>query len=204
MLAAAYDYLAELTGGRPALSAALLTQVHWRQSRCPVAYPAPHGLWHGHAGTLYLPDTYDQAFLREWHLPQAVAAWTAWPPGLSDLEAPARVTALADRLAVEEMARLFLHELRVAPADPALARLLAAYLAQVVFHGAAAGGSRRMAAVWNAWGEVLARAGIEAGHRRLRAHELYLRHGEDLAATLAAPLPSLEEQVTETLAEEPA
>jgi lysophospholipase L1-like esterase len=201
MLAAAYDYLAELTGGRPALNAALLTGVHWRQSRCPAAYPAPHGRWNGVSGMLYVPDAYDQAFLRDWHLPETVAAWTAWPPGLSDVGAPAQMTALADRLAVEEMARLFLHELRVAPADPALARLLAAYLTQVVFHGTAAGGSRRMAAVWNAWGEILARAGVGAGHRRLRAHELYLRHGEDLAATLAAPLPSLEEQVAETTVE---
>lgn len=192
-LAAAYEHLSSLTGTRPSLSLAVLTRPHWEQSGCLVAYPSPYGEWQGRAGTLYLPDAYDESFLRDWQVPAAVAAWTAWPPDLSPVEAPARATALADLLAVEELARLFLYDLQVAPADPALVQLLAAYLAQVVLYSRPAGGAR-IAGVWNAWGELLARAGADAGQRRVRAHALYKDHGEDLVATFAGHLPPLAEQ----------
>ncbi|MBN1657668.1 MAG: hypothetical protein JXA93_04670 [Anaerolineae bacterium] len=194
-LALAYDHLAELTGTCPSLSLALLNRAHWEQSACPVAYPSPYGEWNGQAGILYMPDAYDDSFLRDWHVPAAVAAWTAWPPALSMVEAPARATALADLLALEDLSRLFLHDLQVAPADPALAQLLAAYLVQVVLYGKHSGGAR-IAGVWNAWGELLARAGVDAGHRRVRAHTLYNQHGPDLVAALAGNLPSLAKQVT--------
>jgi hypothetical protein len=41
----------------------------------------------------------------------------------------------------------------------------------------------RMTAVWNAWGEILARADVEEGHRRLEARALYRKHGEGLVAS---------------------
>jgi hypothetical protein len=194
-LSLAYDHLAELTGAHPPVSLAVLTRAHWEQSACPVAYPLPHGEWQGRAGALTVPDAYDDAFLRNWHVPAAVAAWSAWPPALSAVEALARATALADLLALEDLSRLFLHDLQVAPADPALAQLLAAYLVQVVLYGKHAGGAR-LAGAWNAWGELLARTGAEAGHRRVRAHALYNEHGEELVAAFAGNWPSLAQRVT--------
>jgi hypothetical protein len=146
-------------------------------------------------GTLLVPDAYTEAYLRQVCLPEMVALWTAWPSSVADLGEPARATALADLLAIQELARLFLRELRVAPADPALHDLLTAYLAQVALRAREGEATARMAAPWNAWGEVLARAGLEEGRRRLEARALYQRHGEDLVASFASRPAALREIV---------
>jgi hypothetical protein len=112
----------------------------------------------------------------------------------------ARATVLADLCAVQELARVFLRELRVAPADPALNRLLTAYLTQVVIRALDDGSAFRWAGVWNAWGEVLARFGLEEGQVRLQAKALYDAHGEKLVASFAGPGASIEEQATGSLA----
>ena len=163
----------------------MLNQVHWNQTGIPKAHPAPTAHWDGEVGTLLVPEAYSDGFLREVHLPETVALWTAWPPSLADLGEPAQATALADLLAVQELTRLFLCGLRVAPADPALNDLLTAYLAQVALHDREGQGIARMAALWNAWGEVLARSGVEEGHRRLEARALFRKHGEELVASFA-------------------
>jgi lysophospholipase L1-like esterase len=191
LLASAYDRLSALTGAQPSIRLALLTSVHWDQSACPGAYPEPCAVWDGQAGTVFVPEMYDDDFLRDMHLPRTVAAWTSWPPDLSDLGEPAQATASADLLAVEELAHLFLRSLRIAPDDPTLRRLLAAYLAQIVIRstGTKGRGGARMATLWNAWGEVLERAGLEAGALRLQARDLYAEHGEELVASLAGTSP---------------
>jgi lysophospholipase L1-like esterase len=199
LLVRSYEQMASLTGTQPRVDAAILSRIHWAQGPCPVAYPQPCAAWNGESGTLCLPDAYHEAFLRDWHLPETLAAWTSWPSGLADLEAPARATALADLLAVQELARIFLHSLRVAPSDPALARLLAAYLTQVVLRRPTGRGTARMAALWNAWGQVLDRAGIDEGRVRLLARELYAEHGERLVASFAGAPDSVVEQVTAVL-----
>lgn len=195
LLATAYDRLASLVGVHPPAYVAVLSPVHWRQSPCPTAHPAPSALWDGHGGAVFVADAYDTAFLRGLHVPEAVATWTSWPPDLSDRGELARATALADRLAVQELARLFLHELRVAPADPALNRLLAAYLTLVVLRAGKAKGSARMAALWNAWGQMLAEAGLAEGQIRLQARDLYAEHGEGLVAWFTGPQPAIREAV---------
>jgi hypothetical protein len=108
-----------------------------------------------------------------------VASFTAWPPDLAQLGELAKVTALADLLALEEMARLFLLHLRVAPADPALARLLAAYLVQAVLHEPESepGG---LLGPWDEWSAALVRAGRPEGRTRAQAGKLYRKHGRDL------------------------
>jgi hypothetical protein len=199
VLAESYEQMASLTGAQPRADALVLSRVQWAQAPCSGTYPQPCAAWNGQSGTLCLPDAYHEAFLRDWHIPETVAAWTSWPPGLADLEAPARAAALADLLAVQELARVFLHDLRVAPSDPALARLLAAYLTQVVLRRPRARGTARMAALWNAWGQVLARAGADEGRVRLLARDLYAEHGEGLVASFAAGPASVVERVQAAL-----
>jgi lysophospholipase L1-like esterase len=201
LLASAYDQLSVLTGAQPSIRLALLTSVHWEQGACPVSYPRPCAAWDGQSGTVFVPDTYEDDFLRDMHLPRTVAAWTSWPPALSGLEEPAQATALADLLAVEELGHLFLRSLRIAPDDPALRRLLAAYLAQIVIRSAGikGRGGARMATLWNVWGEVLERAGLKAGALRLQARDLYAQHGENLVASLAGTSPQAAEGLSQAL-----
>jgi hypothetical protein len=115
-----------------------------------------------------------------------------------------RIGPLVDLLAVEALAQLFLQELRVAPSDPALQRLLAAYLAQIVLHAQAGGsgdrGTANLAVAWNVWGEVLARAGIEEGRVRLQARALYDEHGDRLVPSFTGRQNLLREQITSSLA----
>jgi lysophospholipase L1-like esterase len=197
-LASAYEHLALLTRVRPSVCLAVLNRMHWSQVAGSQAYPLPVALWDGQVGTLCVPEAYADGFLRDMHLPEMVASWTAWPPSLADLGEPARARALADLLAIQELARLYLRELKVAPADPALQDLLTAYLAQVALHRRRGGGTARMAALWNAWGEALARAGVEEGHRRLEARTLFRKHGEELVTSFAGRLSSVQEAVGTT------
>ncbi len=200
LLAGTYECLASLTGARPTVCLAVLNQVHWMQAAGPQGYPLPAAVWDGEVGTLFVPEAYTASFLREMHLPETLAAWAAWPPSLADLGEPARATALADLLAIKELARLFLRELKVAPADPALNELLTAYLAEVALHSRQSGARARMAALWNAWGEVLARAGLEEGHRRVQARALFQKHGEELVASFVGRPSSIQEQIRASLA----
>lgn len=191
LLAAAYEDLSSRLDVRPPAYVAVLSSVHRSQSPCPVAHPAPSAVWDGDGGALFVADAYDLPFLRRLRLPEAMASWTAWPPALAEVGELARATALADLLAVEELARLFLHELRVAPTDPELARLLAVYLTLVILRDSRAPGSASMADLWLAWGQVLAEAGVAEGQIRLQARALYAEHGEHLVAwiTGAQPVP---------------
>jgi lysophospholipase L1-like esterase len=198
LLAAAYDHLASLTGVCPPVYVALLSSVHRSQSPCPAAHPAPCSVWDGHGGTLFVADAYELSFLRSLHLPEAVAAWTSWPRDLAEVGDLARATALADLLAVEELARLFLHELRVAPTDPELARLMAAYLTLLVLRGSRSQGSGRMAALWTVWGQTLADAGLVEGQIRVQARALYAEHGESLVAWFSGSSPLTREAVKVT------
>jgi hypothetical protein len=182
-LANAYHSLATRTGARPAVDLAVLSGVHWNQSPCPRPYPEPAAWWGGTSGTVFMPEAYDDRFLRAQHLPEMVAARGLWPSDLAQLGEPARATALADLLAVQELASLFLRELRVAPTDPELSRLLAAYLTQVVLHAPEVGAVAGMTQLWNAWGETLTRAGIEDGRIRLQARKLFEERGEGLVAS---------------------
>ena len=177
---------------------AVLNDVYWHQSACPRPYPEPTALWDGQSGSIFMPEAYEEAFLRDARVPEAVAAWSSWPEDLASLGEPAKATALADLLGIEELAHLFLCELQVAPADPALNRLLTGYLTQVVLHTLEDGGAS-MAAMWNAWGDVLARAGEEEGRVRLQARTLYEERGEDLIPLLTGRLASIEEQVALSL-----
>ena len=189
LLAAAYADLSSRLDVSPPTYVAVLSSVHRGQSPCPVAHPAPSAVWDGDGGALFVADAYDLPFLRRLHLPEAVASWMPWPPDLAEAGELARATALADLLAVEELARLFLHELRVAPTDPELARLLAAYLTLVVLQGSRAPGSAGMADLWIAWGQMLAEAGMPEGQARLQARALYAEHGENLVAWITGAQP---------------
>lgn len=203
LLADAYSVMAFRTGVRPGAQLALLNDVHWNHSTSPGPYPMPSSLWDGESGTVFIPQAYDDSFLRELCLPETVASWTSWPPDLTHLGALARATALADLLSVQELAHLFLQQLRVAPADLDLRRLLAAYLTQVVLHAlddeAMQADSSGMAALWNAWGQVLARRGVEEGRLRLQARALFDEHGDGLVDSFTGRLASLEEVVTSSL-----
>ena len=183
-LGTAYELLASRTGAPPNLHLAVLNATHWNRSACPGPYPRPTSLWDGEMGTVFAPEAYGESFLRERRVPEVVAAWPSWPPSLSALGEPARATALADLLVVEELARLFLRELRVAPSDPVLSRLLASYLTQVVLH-AMNNRSTGLAGLWNAWSQTLARAGDEDGQVRMQAKALYDEHGEGLVSSFA-------------------
>jgi lysophospholipase L1-like esterase len=180
-LARAYQVLASRTGAGPRVRLAVLNATHWNRSACPNPYPRPTSLWDGEIGTVFAPETYSEPFLREWRVPEIVAAPESWPPDLGALGEPARATALADMLAVEELASLFVRELRVAPSDPVLSRLLSSYLTQVVLD--AIDGSGGLARLWNVWGQGLARAGAEDGQVRMQAKALYDEHGEGLISS---------------------
>ena len=193
-LADAYHNLASRTGARPTVHLAVLSGVHWNQSPCPRPYPEPAAWWSGESGIIFAPEAYEDRFLRALHLPEMVAARGLWPSKLAQLGEPARATALADLQAVQELASLFLHELRVAPADPELNRVLAAYLTQVVLHAPEAGEAGSLAQLWNGWGETLARAGIEEGRIRLQARALFEKHGEGLVASFTGGSVSPEGQ----------
>jgi len=206
-LSGAYDILVSRTGARPAVRLAVLNSVHWSQSNGPKPYPTPAATWDGEEGVLFLPEAYEDVLLRDLHLPLMVASWNSWPPDLAHLGGAARATALADLLSIQELSHLFLQELQVAPADPALRRMLTAYLAQVVFYaidddGTAESGAG-MAALWNAWGEVLARAGIAEGTVRLQARALFKEHGDRLVALFTGSAASIEEHMTSALASTP-
>ncbi len=175
----AYDVLTSRTGAPPRLRLAVLNATHWERSACPGPYPRPTSQWDGEIGTVFAPEAYSESFLREQRVPAVVSGWSSWSEDLCDLGEPARATALADLLTVEEVARLFIGELRVAPADPALSRLLTAYLTQVVLHEIDAG----LARLWNAWGQALASDGFEAGQVRMQARTLYKEHGEGLVSS---------------------
>lgn len=203
LLSDAHGWLSSWTGAQPAVRLAVFDKVHWSHSGCPQPYPRPAAQWDGSAGTVFLPDAYDDRFLRAWHLPEVVAPDAYWPPDLVHLGGPARATALIDLLAVEELAKLFLQELRIAPSDPALRRLLAAYLTQIVLHALAGdggdGGIASLALAWNAWGEILARAGLEEGRVRLQARALYDEHGAGLVPFFTGQQGALREQITSSL-----
>jgi hypothetical protein len=198
-LSGLYEILAAQTGASPSIGLALLNQNHWQQSACPRPYPEPTGVWDGEAGTLYVPQAYDQAFLRARFVPETVAAWPAWPAGGGQPGEPAQAVMLADLLAVQELADLFLQELRVAPSDPVLHRLLAAYLTQVVLHEAERAATdwtlANVAGLWNAWGETLARAGAGEGRVRMQAKSLYREHGDGLVPSFTGKAPSAQERI---------
>jgi hypothetical protein len=181
-LRVAYDLLASRTGAPPNLHLAVLNATHWSRSTCPGPYPRPTLLWDGERGTIFAPEAYSESYMRERRIPETVAAWDWWPPDLDALGEPARAMVLADLLVVEELARLFLQELRVAPSDPVLGRLLASYLTQVALH-AMDGGPGGLARLWNAWGQTLASAGDEEGQVRVQAKALYDEHGEGLISS---------------------
>jgi lysophospholipase L1-like esterase len=199
LLATAYQSLASLTGAHPTVWLAVLSRVHWEQATSTLPYPAPVARWEGSRGTVLVPDSYPVPFLRDRQLTQTVSAWQRWPPALAEVDAPAKASALADLLAVQEMARLFLSELQVAPTDPALTHLLAAYLTEVVLHSIKGAGAAEMAAVWDAWGQMLAASGAEEGQVRLQARALFETHGDGLVASFAGRPASLAEQVTVAL-----
>lgn len=199
LLADAYDVLSRRTGTLPEVQLALLNRVDWTQSDCLRPYPTPATLWDGHVGTVFVPEAYRDQFLREWHLPETVAGWASWPPDLAHLGSPARITALADLLAIQELTSLFLQDLHVAPADPALRKLLVAYLTQVVLHALDKEGALGLAALWNGWGEMLVRGGMEVGQVRLQAKKLFEEHGDDLIASFTGGAAETESQVTAAL-----
>lgn len=189
LLAQSYESLASLTGARPAVQLAVLNELHWAKSTCPGVYPAPRALWDGEQGVLFAPSAYTDEFQRELGLPEVVAGFTVWPPALAQLGEPAKVTALADVLATQELARLFLQHLRVAPTDPALIHLLAAYLVQALLHepgGEAAG----LLGPWNEWSTGLVRAGRPEGRTRVQAARLYRKHGRDLVPSFTGGRPA--------------
>jgi lysophospholipase L1-like esterase len=200
LLADAYDSLSSLTGARPRVWLAVLSHVHWEQATRMLPYPTPVARWDGTSGTILVPDSYPIPFLRDLHLPQTASAWRRWPPALAEMDAPAKTSALADLLAVQELARLFLSELQVAPTDPALHHLLAAYLTEVVLHSRKGEGAAGMAAAWDAWGQVLAGGGAAEGQVRLQARALFETHGDGLVASFVGRPSSLAEQVSVALA----
>jgi lysophospholipase L1-like esterase len=199
LLIEAYGILSERTGARPDVRLAVLSRVDWNQSPSPIPYPTPGILWDGKLGTLFVPEAYEGSFLQAWHLPEAVAGWASWPPDLAHLGTLARVTALADLLAVQELTHLFLQELHVALADPALKGLLVAYLTQVVLHALDRDGASNVAGLWNGWGDVLVRAGLPEGQVRLQAKALFDEHGEDLIESFTGWPAEIDEQVTAAL-----
>jgi len=151
--------------------------------------------WDTDAGTVFVPETYADPFLRGLCLPETLAAWQSWPPALVELGEPARATALVDLLAIQELARVFLRELRLEATNPDLDQVLAAYLAQVVIHARRGKGTGEMAALWDAWGNVLAQSGHAQGQVRLQARALYEAYGDRLAEPLAQRPPFVPEPI---------
>ena len=178
-LAAAHRFLSGRTGAGLRVRLAVMNATHWSRSGCPNSYPKPCSVWDGEIGTIYAPEAYGTSFLRELHVPEVLDAWDSWPSGLDALGEPARAAALADLLVLEQLSALFVRELRVAPSDPVLSRLLTAYLTQVVISAIDDGG-RALFGLWNLWGQTLARAGNEEGQVRIQAKALYDEHGEGL------------------------
>jgi lysophospholipase L1-like esterase len=199
LLADAYESLAFMTGARPGMRLAVLNEVYWNRSASPGPYPRPASVWDGKPGTMFVAEAYGERFLRELHVPEVVTGWSLWPDALSYLGAPARATALADLLAVEELAHVFLCELKVAAADPPLQRLLTAYLTQVVLRALESGGRSGAAAMWNEWGRVLARSGSEEGRVRLRAKWLFEEHGDRLVGQFTGHKAPAEAQISTLL-----
>jgi lysophospholipase L1-like esterase len=198
-LAGAYQHLAALTGARPAVWLAVVGRVHWGQLAGPLPYPVPVARWEGDGGILFVPDTYPIPFLRDLYLPETVSTWSRWPPTLVEVGEPARIAALADLLAVRELAHLFVSELQVAPRDPLLRDLLATYLAEVVLHSREDEGAAEMAALWDAWGEVLAADNVAEGQLRLQASALYKTHGDGLVESFVGRSSPPDEEVTAAL-----
>ncbi|MGQ9598648.1 MAG: SGNH/GDSL hydrolase family protein [Anaerolineae bacterium] len=189
-----YHQLASLTGIQPPTCTVVLSSVHWPPRAGSSPYPMPTVQWDGTRGTVLIPATYSDSFLRDLCLPQLLATWTAWPRTLAGLE-PARASALADLLIVRELARLFLQQLRISPTDPELTLLLATYLTQVVLRRRRGEGADEMTAAWEAWGEVLAQSGTAEGEIRRQAVVLYQIYGEELVASLVNRPSSVAEQV---------
>jgi len=181
-LGTAHELLSARTGAEAQIRLAVLNATHWERSRCPTSYPRPTSVWDGEIGTIFAPEAYGTPFLRDLHVPEMVSAWELWPPGLRALGEPARATALADLLVVEQLAAVFARELRVAPSDPVLRRLLSSYLTQIVVH-AMDESSRSLPRLWNAWSQILARAGDRDGQVRVQAEALYKEHGEGLLSS---------------------
>jgi lysophospholipase L1-like esterase len=198
-LAEAYECLSSLTGVRPAVQVAVLTQAHWSHVAGVLPYPRPAARWEGRLGVVFMPQAYDERFQRDVHLPEAVALVTSWPPALEGVGASARATALADLLAVQELARLFLQELQVTAADPVLDHLMAACLTQVAIHAREGESAAAMAAGWDTWGEVLARAGDQEGQIRLQARALFEAHGEGVIASIVEQSHAMDENLATSL-----
>jgi hypothetical protein len=194
-LAETYGTLADITTARPRVQLAVLNDVHWRQVAGALPYPAPQAWWDGGAGTLFVPEAYPRQYLRDVYLPETLAGWQSWPPALADAGEPARATAVADLLAIEELSRLFLRELGVSPPDPAVDQFLVSYLAQVVLGARGGEGAAEMVALWDAWADTLSGAGVAQGQVRRQARAFYRAHGDELAHTLPARAPSLDGQI---------
>jgi hypothetical protein len=195
-LAANYVRLASLTGSRPAVHLAVLNRAHWDQMAPSFPYPRPVARWEGRSGIVFVPAAYDDPFLHQLHVHETVSIWGSWPEALIEVGEPARAAVLADLLAVQELARLFLHELAAATHNPQRNDLLAAYLAHVAIHARRGKEASKVAALWDAWGQVLARAGAREGQVRLLAKALFDSHGDDLVAAIADTSTSLEAQLT--------
>jgi lysophospholipase L1-like esterase len=189
-----YGLLADITAARPKVQMAVLSEVHWRQVAGTLPYPAPQAWWDGVEGTLYVPVTYPRQYLQDVYLHETLAGWQSWPPVLAEAGELARATAVADLLAIEELSRLFLREVGVSPPDPALDQFLVSYLTQVVLRARDGEGASEMAALWDAWTDVLSQAGVAQGQVRRQAKEFYRAHGDELARSLPARTESLEEQ----------
>jgi lysophospholipase L1-like esterase len=199
LLALAYGRMATLTGTQPRICLAVLNSVHWRQAGGPAGYPSPSARWEDRWSAVYVPDTYDEAYLWKAHLPETVSAWDAWPEPWSGLGQAARATVVADLVAVREMVTLFLQALQVAPADRALRRMLAAYLTEVVIHSLPGEGYGHLAGVWDYWGQVLAQAHQEEGQMRLQARDLFREYGASLVSSFAGPVPKLTQRAAAAL-----
>jgi lysophospholipase L1-like esterase len=195
LLVETYGMLADITAARPRVQLAVLNEVHWRQVAGALPYPAPQAWWDGVAGTLFVPEAYPRQYLQDVYLPETLAGRRSWPPALTDAGEPARATAVADLLAIEELSRLFLRELGVSPPDPALEQFLVSYLAEVVLGTRGGEGACETAALWDAWADTLSRAGIAQGQVRRQARAFYEAHGDELARSLPARAPSLEGQI---------
>jgi lysophospholipase L1-like esterase len=195
MLGETYGILADITAVRPKVQLAVLNEVHWLQVAGALPYPAPQAWWDGVAGTLYVPEAYPRQYLQDVCLPETLAGWHAWPPALADTGEPARATAVADLLAIEELSRLFLRQLGALPPDPALDQFLVSYLAQIVLGARTGEGAGEILALWDSWTDVLARAGVAQGQVRRQAREFYRAHGDELARSLPTRVPLLEGQI---------
>ncbi|MGD8466808.1 MAG: SGNH/GDSL hydrolase family protein [Anaerolineae bacterium] len=195
----AYQILASLTSVQPAIQMAVLNDVHWQLIEPPRPYPQPTAWWVGGAGTLLVPQAYSADFLRQARLPEAVAAVSSWPSAMAGLGARAKATALADLLALEELARLFLREMRITTTESTLDDLLSVCLAHVAIHRREGPGSSRLAAAWDVWGHVLDRAGDREGQIRLQAMALFEANGDGLVTAIAQRSQAVQAELTESL-----